>query len=536
MRSWFEMLELLVDHPNVTFVLGVALAIVGIGIAPSHVERDALVIGGIGVADWLRIGTIAVVCLVASAAVAAILATVTPRQTCRRLAVALIGWRLFRFTYCLVALFALLWIAISTTLLLLHLKRSMSWIERVGRSGLTIEHEGPWLGKLMCYSGIAVVIALVFFPLMGVLKDLGHLLLGTLQIARYKRWVAASGSTIGAPGVTLGTENQQVHVLLISDLHGTAGEQETTIEGTRHDAGMRKFLADEIAKRRPRLIIGAGDMTDQGDRKEWQRLRELLPENIRTIVAPGNHDVNFKGLKWGHWSRHFFSGLDIDSRWRVFNSYLESELHEHIAEVSRRSDLRAVKLDPNKHRDTHFPVLYEDRDLGLAVLVLNSNRRPSSSPITNALGYVGTDQLATARELLERRTLGYSLIVVMHHHVFPPPTWPLFDMFLVCIDAKDVLELAFQHRASLLVHGHEHMPYVYTVTRNRHTLRIVSLGSALYDAKGPCAAEVKGPSVFGLTVKQAKVIDIFAFPDQRARSARLPNRGDVVDANVRGEM
>ena len=101
----------------------------------------------------------------------------------------------------------------------------------------------------------------------------------------------------------------------------------------------------------------------------------------------------------------------------------------------------------------------------------------------------------------------------MHHHIFPWLRPNLLDPLLTCVDAAAVLHFALQHRAQAIVHGHKHMPYVRVLEDAGRKLFIVSCGSALYPAKGPCEKEVGAPSCMGLLLKDGSVGDVILFRD-----------------------
>jgi 3',5'-cyclic AMP phosphodiesterase CpdA len=105
----------------------------------------------------------------------------------------------------------------------------------------------------------------------------------------------------------------------------------------------------------------------------------------------------------------------------------------------------------------YYPRLCSFEPAGIDVLILNSNRRPSGIPLTNAIGLVGTDQLSAASQLLVCRRSQSTLVIVLHHHVIPPSFG--FDVvFLRCLDAEAVLRFAKVHAAAAIIHGHTHMP------------------------------------------------------------------------------
>jgi predicted phosphodiesterase len=322
-----------------------------------------------------------------------------------------------------------------------------------------------------------------------------------------------------APGSSVG----RCDVLVFSDLHLTA-PGERAMEGDMTDEGAIAFMRAALEWARPQMIIVSGDVTDTGARGAWDKARSILSSaGARLVVAPGNHDVHFKrtNRKVSKWSairslvelpesmgalhgtrmRLFAStGIDIDRYVDMGGvSYSERDVFHRVLELAPGgiTKTKYSSLDP-PFADPQFPIVYDEPQLRLTVLVLNSNRRPSSWPMSNAFGFVGDDQLERAQILLDdNRTAGCALLVVLHHHVLPPPG--LGGALLQCFDAPEVWSFARKNRAAAIIHGHTHMPYVVQVEPEQPT--IVSCGSVAYPAGGPCASQIVSPSCFGLQIR-----------------------------------
>ena len=169
-----------------------------------------------------------------------------------------------------------------------------------------------------------------------------------------------------------------------------------------------------------------------------------------------------------------------------------------------------------------YPALHADPELPLDLLLIDSNRRRATSPITNAIGYVGDRQLSLASDLLRgRRGEGRHLIVVLHHHLALPRLSPgglAGTYFQMCIDAASVLAFAREYRASAIFHGHLHMPYVLRPKADAAAPLIASCGSALFPAIGPNAA-IGTATAFGLRFASGGGIEILTYaagrPDWR---------------------
>ena len=289
-------------------------------------------------------------------------------------------------------------------------------------------------------------------------------------------------------------------VIIVSDLHIT-GPYSRTIEGDMEDTRMLRFLANVVAAEKPSAIVIAGDITDPGGPRAWEKAHAAFESfGLPIYAAPGNHDVHFGLLNTSPTRRTIFARIFNDSPIANFGlSYTDSDV---------RDNLDKFNSEGKRVGATNFPVLYEDSNLRLNILVFNSNDYPSESPISNAIGEIG-GQLERAEKLLAGRSQEFGLFVVLHHHIFKAPTASLREnfeaRFLTCLDADAVLDLAEKHNADAVIHGHKHMPYVRDYHAGPRTFPIISCGSALYQADGPCREEVIGPSCFGLTLDHGRL-------------------------------
>jgi predicted phosphodiesterase len=269
---------------------------------------------------------------------------------------------------------------------------------------------------------------------------------------------------------------ETIHVILASDLHVTV-EGEVTLEpeeAAKLIDPIRELKA-VIAIHQPSAVVVTGDLTDLGSEPQWDRVIKGLPGPYQLITLAGNHDYHFRHIA----SRerfpmfHFpasFSSADIDKKLRKING-----------------------------TNVEAPKLY--RTAALDILALDSNRRPSGWPLTNAVGNIGKEQLAKARGLLSNRDRSRILIIALHHHVIPPE-FTIDAPFLLCLDRDQVVDFALQYGAQAIVHGHTHQPFVY---RHPAGLFIISCGSMRFNACGRFAQEVSTPSCYGLQLERGRI-------------------------------
>ncbi len=140
-----------------------------------------------------------------------------------------------------------------------------------------------------------------------------------------------------------------------------------------------------------------------------------------------------------------------------------------------------------------LPALYRARDVALDVLLLDSNRRISGWPVTNAIGFVGPEQIVKARALLAERAPDRALAILLHHHVIPPRL-SLTAPLLFCLDYEHVVDFARECGACVIVHGHTHQPFILSGGE----LAVLSCGSARFKAAGRFADDVAEPSFYAL--------------------------------------
>lgn len=319
-------------------------------------------------------------------------------------------------------------------------------------------------------------------------------------------------------------------LLFIADLHITRPGVKT-VESTLDCAAGLVFVEQLIRQTRPRLVVACGDVTDLGDPEAIQRANRFFTRlGVPVVGTPGNHDVQFERMNVQHSAPlPYLRGL-------LSRSLRDADGDRRgMAEVDAPSRQQALQRNAALSFGTvpvsRYPALHRDPVLGVDLLLLDSNRRQASSPITNAIGYVGDDQLAAAAVLLRDRAPANAgtapadpgtdepalppapLIIVLHHHlVLPRLTLGALTgtYFQTCTDAAAVLAFARAHRASAIVHGHLHMPNVLRPDADPDAPTIVSCGSALFTAVGPNAS-IGSASAFGMRIDASGDIEILTY-------------------------
>lgn len=238
------------------------------------------------------------------------------------------------------------------------------------------------------------------------------------------------------------------------------------------------------------LILITGDMTDAGRSTEWAEFLDMMarhPELAeRTLVLPGNHDVNvvdranparldlpFSPGKRLRQMRAIsaIAALQGD-RVRIVD-HASGRLKGTLAEaLAPYRELIAAFADAGTLRVAHklrhlwndlFPmVLPPEPEDGLGVLILNSNAETHFS-FTNALGMISAEQahcVAAVTSLFPRARW----IVALHHHLieYPMPGAAFSERIGTALIngtwfARQLRPLAAR---AIVMHGHRHIDWV----------------------------------------------------------------------------
>jgi hypothetical protein len=254
-------------------------------------------------------------------------------------------------------------------------------------------------------------------------------------------------------------------------------------------------------------ILITGDMTDAGRASEWAAFLDAMalhPElAARTVLLPGNHDVNIvdranparldlpfslnKRLR----QLRTLSALAAIQGDRVHvvdaNGRPSATLHQALA--PHRDAIVALAAHGGLRRaaalrrlfDDLFPmILPPDTDDGLGIAILNSNAETHFS-FTNALGLVSLEQThrfeSAARHFPRARW-----IVALHHHVveYPMPVKAFSERIGTALinGSWFVRRLATLADRAVVMHGHRHIDWIGTCG----PLKIISAPSPVMDA------------------------------------------------------
>jgi 3',5'-cyclic AMP phosphodiesterase CpdA len=257
------------------------------------------------------------------------------------------------------------------------------------------------------------------------------------------------------------------------------------------------------------ILMVSGDMTDAGRSSEWAEFLTILAAHpglaARTVVLPGNHDLNIVDranparldLPWSTTKRlrqmRTLSAIAAVQGERAFVvdrrtgrpiRTLAEALEPHRARIVRFADapmlsdgigLAAVWADA-------FPMLLPPpAPGGLGVIVLNSNAETHFS-FTNALGLVSAEDMIVVGRILAAYPQA-RFVVALHHHLveYPRPAKALSERIGTALVNGSAVVRALKPHAHRLVamHGHRHIDWIGACG----PLVIVSAPSPVMDAR-----------------------------------------------------
>jgi hypothetical protein len=256
------------------------------------------------------------------------------------------------------------------------------------------------------------------------------------------------------------------------------------------------------------LVLVTGDMTDAGRSAEWAEFFALLlrwPElAARTLILPGNHDVNIvdranparldlptsPGKRLRQMRTLSAMALLQGDRMRVLDGSrrrlggtLAEAIAPHAATIAAFADeggMRRSIVLAQAWADIFPMVLPPAEEDGLGILLLNSNAETHFS-FTNALGLVSAEQalgLAAATRIYPRARW----IVALHHHLveYPKPAKAFSERIGTALINGSWFVRQLEPVAGRIVamHGHRHIDWIGSCG----PLRIVSAPSPVMDA------------------------------------------------------
>ncbi|HLZ04324.1 MAG TPA: metallophosphoesterase [Bradyrhizobium sp.] len=282
----------------------------------------------------------------------------------------------------------------------------------------------------------------------------------------------------------------------LSDLHAVGERYGFRIEsgraGPRGNERLRSVFAQLAAMHAAEPfdhVLITGDMTDAGRASEWAEFLDALfehPELVaRTIMLPGNHDVNIVDranparldlpLSPGKRMRQMRTlsaiaavqggrARPVDASGTIAAT-LHQALAPHQAQIAAFAEHGGVRRAAELRRifAAQFPmILPPDREDGLGIAVLDSNAATHFS-FTNALGLISFEQ-ARRLEAAIGHFPGAAWIIALHHHLveYPMPVKTFSERVGTALVNGSWFVRRIQNLAdhAIVMHGHRHVDWI----------------------------------------------------------------------------
>jgi len=220
----------------------------------------------------------------------------------------------------------------------------------------------------------------------------------------------------------------------------------------------------DIATREIDHIVITGDLTNASKDEEFLLVREALGDYFhpdRLTVIPGNHDLSY---------RRRAKDCPPDGCPRKLGRFLS-----YFGDLFPHEYPRELGGGRPKHL---FPLV---KILGgeIALIGLDTTGRLTAraGPL-NSFGTISRAQFRELRALLKNAHLGERIkIVAMHHHPMIIPLKTIFDTFKPLLQAKHLLDLLYESRVDLIIHGHKHHPFCWqSHTFRDHDITVICAG------------------------------------------------------------
>ncbi len=254
-------------------------------------------------------------------------------------------------------------------------------------------------------------------------------------------------------------------------------------------------------------ILITGDMTDAGRAGEWAAFLDAITRHpelaARTVMLPGNHDVNivdranparldlpFSPGKRLRQIRTLSAMAAVQGdRVRVVDASGKPTVTLNEALAPHREAIVAMAEHGGLRRtaalrglfDDQFPmILPPEADGGLGIAVLNSNAEAHFS-FTNALGLVSVEQTHRLEAAI-RHYPAARWIVALHHHVveYPMPVKAFSERIGTALinGSWFVRRLEALAGRAVVMHGHRHIDWIGACG----SLKIISAPSPVMNA------------------------------------------------------
>jgi 3',5'-cyclic AMP phosphodiesterase CpdA len=228
-------------------------------------------------------------------------------------------------------------------------------------------------------------------------------------------------------------------------------------------ANFHAVIRDLSSQEIDHLVI-TGDLTNRSKDVDLKAFQDVLGDWFdaeRLTIVPGNHDLSY---------RRSARGAAAKRRPRKL-----AQLYHHFPRLFPQEhppELRQTKREP-------FPFV-KTLAGGEAILIGldTTGRLTTKAGPLNSFGSISRAQFRELRALLKNPWLHDRIkIIAMHHHPVIVPVATIFDSFMHLFQSKQLLDLLYENRADLILHGHKHHPFCWqSHTFRDHDLTIICAG------------------------------------------------------------
>jgi 3',5'-cyclic AMP phosphodiesterase CpdA len=264
-------------------------------------------------------------------------------------------------------------------------------------------------------------------------------------------------------------------ILHISDLH--FGDQHAfPVVPDLHEQNLASTIKSSLERSglaRPSVIVVSGDLTWMGKSEEFEQARRMVsqlavtwglePNNV--LFCPGNHD-----MQWGPPESPYDPKAKVVSKLEeasknydtFFKNFYGVEANKwgamarrYVLKNSTSVDLVAVNSS----------ILEQENFRGYGLVTL-----PQMTEAFNSLTWNTSEDRSHFR------------VLVLHHHVVPviaqddPRTYE--HNFSLTLDAAQIVHESGRTGVDLILHGHQHQPFLSFVEREKSRVLIIGAGSA----------------------------------------------------------
>lgn len=262
-------------------------------------------------------------------------------------------------------------------------------------------------------------------------------------------------------------ESDSNYLAFFSDLHLSEDHHAFALEPAAGNPDLVTVLDDDVrtglSDVRPAAVVLSGDLTWRANTSEFELARQFVSKlrsawdlslEHQVLAIPGNHDITH---------------VEADPDTPLIDAPEPGQVADEGAEAAYRAFVsQALKFNANSFMSMGRRILLAN-GVPVDVLALNSCRLEQAAYA--GYGFVGRDQVIAAFSEMGWRVGGESgprlRVLVLHHHVLP--VVPLerlgADRYSLTLDAGELLHVALEYGVDLIVHGHQHQPFVGTFSR-----------------------------------------------------------------------